>query len=230
MKILLVEDNRDVAGVIYDYLEIKGHQMDHVYDGLQGYELARNQHYDVIILDVMLPKLNGMDVCEKLRSEGVDTPILMLTARDQNDDILEGFAHGADDYLVKPFDLKILEARLTSLYRRWKGNASKNMLSFEELELNLTNRILTRKGCEISLNQILFRIMKLLLLRAPKIVTRDELIAEIWPDEEPDADLLRSHIYLLRNKVDKPFEYNYIQTIPKVGFQLKPKCYDEADR
>jgi len=227
MKLLLVEDNEDIAGIIFDFFEIHGHQLDYARNGEQGFDLARKQPYDVIILDVMLPRLSGMDVAAKLREEGVDTPILMLTARDQNTDILEGFSSGADDYLVKPFDLNILEARLNALHRRRQGVTAKKRLQFGDLELDISSHMLTRKNCKFALNQTLFNIMKLLLSRAPDTVTREELISEIWHDNEPDTDILRSHIYQLRNKIDKPFEHAYIRTIPKVGYQLVEKNGNE---
>lgn len=220
MKILLIEDSKDIADIIYDFFELHGHQLDFAIDGKQGFELARKHSYDVIILDVMLPKMNGTEVCAKLRNEGVDIPILMLTARDQNADILEGFSNGADDYLVKPFDLNILEARLMALYRRRQGGSAKNNLTFGELTLDLSGHVIKRHDCRFALNQTLFSIIKLLMLRAPKVVTREELISEIWEDDEPDSDILRSHIYQLRNKIDKPFSHAYIRTIPKVGYQL----------
>lgn len=220
MKILLIEDSKDIAGIIYDFFELHGHQLDYAIDGKQGFDLASKHVYDVIILDVMLPKMSGTEVCAKLRNEGVDIPILMLTARDQNSDILEGFANGADDYLVKPFDLHILEARLTALYRRRQGGAAKNHLTFGELTLDLSGHIIQRRDCRFELNHTLFSILKLLMLRAPKVVTREELISEIWEDNEPDNDILRSHIYQLRSKIDKPFGHAYIRTIPKVGYQL----------
>ena len=227
MKILLVEDNKDIAGVIFDFFEIHGHQLDYAVDGNQGFDLARKHHYDVIILDVMLPAISGLEVCSNLRSEGVDTPILMLTARDQNADILEGFKRGVDDYLVKPFDLKILEARILALYRRRQGSTAQSTIQFGELSLDMANHTLTRKDCNFQLNQTLFNIMKMLMLRAPKMVSREELLSLVWQDDLPDTDILRSHIYQLRNKIDKPFGYAYIRTIPKVGYHLVAPSSDE---
>jgi DNA-binding response OmpR family regulator len=220
MKILLVEDNKDIAGVIFDFFELHGHQLDYAVDGKKGFELAKKEHYDVIVLDIMLPGMNGLKVCEALRDEGIDTPILMLTARDENEDILDGFTHGGDDYLVKPFDLHILEARLLALYRRRLGVVAKKDLKFGDLTLDINNHTLIRKDCQFKLNQTLFNITKILMLRAPNIVTRDELISEVWKDDEPDTDILRTHIYQLRNKIDKPFKHAYIRTVPKVGYQL----------
>ena len=221
MKILLVEDHQEIAGIIFDFFEIKGFQLDYARDGLQGFELANNNHYDVIILDVMLPHLDGLSVCQKLRKHGIDTPVLMLTARDSNNDILDGFEHGADDYLVKPFDLNILAARLNALYKRKSGNAATKAITFSNLTLDLASRTLRRNECTFQLNQTLFTIMKTLMLRAPDIASRDEIINQVWQDDSPEDDVLRHHIYQLRSQIDKPFKHAYIHTIPKVGYQLK---------
>lgn len=219
MKILLVEDSKDIAEVIFDFFELQHHDLDYAMNGIQGLELAKSGYYDVIILDIMLPGFSGLEVCRKLRQEGFDTPILMLTARDTNQDILNGFEEGADDYLVKPFDLNILSARVNALYRRRKGSAKKEF-RFGDLVLDATSYSLKRKDCEFQLNQTLFNLVKLLILRAPDVVTRQEIETEIWGDDLPDSDILRSHIYQLRNKIDKPFKHQYLKTIPKIGYQL----------
>ena len=220
MKILLVEDHQEIAGVIFDFFELKGFQLDYARDGKQGFELACQNHYDVIILDIMLPHLDGLSACKKLRAHGVDTPVLMLTARDNNNDIIDGFEHGADDYLVKPFDLNILAARLSALHKRNTGEIAKKSLTFSKLTLDFTNRTLARNECEFQLNQTLFTIMKTLMLRAPEIATREEILNQVWQDDVPEEDLLRHHIYQLRSQIDKPFKHSYIRTIPKVGYQL----------
>lgn len=220
MQVLLIEDNKKIADVIFEYLELKGIQLDYAHNGLQGYELAQKNHYDIIILDVMLPKMDGFTVCSKLREEGVETPILMLTARDTREDVLQGFTHGADDYLVKPFDLDILEARLSALVRRHKGDTATKYISYGSLKLNIDKHVLIREEKEIALNPAQFMLLKLLLKRAPNVVTRQELIAALWQDEEPDGSGLRNHIYQLRNLIDRPFEFAYIKTIAKVGYQI----------
>ena len=220
MKLLLVEDHKEIAQIIFEYFEMKGHVLDYAADGRQGLSLAEGAHYDVIILDIMLPHMDGLTVCKKLRENGVDTPVLMLTARDQNEDILAGYEHGTDGYLVKPFDLKVLEARVQALHRRHMGSVAAKELRYGVMRLDLTSRTLSRDGLEIPLNKTLFTIMKVLMLRAPGITSREELVNEVWGDDEPDRDILRSHIYLLRTQIDKPFDYSYIKTIPKVGYQL----------
>ncbi|MFT5881463.1 MAG: DNA-binding response OmpR family regulator [Moritella sp.] len=220
MKILLVEDHQDIAGIIFDFFEIKGYTLDYAKDGVHGYELACNNYYDLIILDVMMPRMDGLTVCQKLRSHGDDTPILMLTARDTREDTLAGFDCGADDYLIKPFDLDILAARIQALHRRRSGKNSVKALSFNELKLDLTTHIATRNECNFELNPTQFTILKLLMMRKTEIVTKGEIIHAIWGHDEPDGDVLRSHIYQLRNQVDKPFKQHYIKTIPKIGYHL----------
>jgi len=223
MKLLLIEDHQDIAGVIFDFFEIKNYTLDHANNGQHGYELASSNHYDLIILDIMLPRMDGFTVCKKLREQGIDTPILMLTARDTREDTLQGFAQGADDYLVKPFDLEILEARVKSLTRRRSGTTACSKLTFGDLQLDLKTHIVTRNDCQYSLNPSLFNILKLLMLRAPNIVKRDEIISALWGDDEPEGNVLRSHIYQLRSQIDKPFKHAYINTLPKVGYQLIDK-------
>lgn len=220
MKLLLVEDHKQIADIVFEYFEMKGHAMDWAADGRQGLGLAERNHYDVIVLDIMLPFMDGLTVCRKLRDNGNDTPVLMLTARDQNEDILAGYDHGTDGYLVKPFDLKVLEARVHALHRRHVGSVAASVLTFGELALHLDTHTVHRDGLEFKLNKTLFTILKILMMRAPGVTTREELVAEVWGDEVPDQDLLRSHIYQLRTQIDKPFDYAYIRTLPKVGYQL----------
>lgn len=220
MKLLLIEDHRQIANIIFEYFELKGYAMDYAADGRHGLSLALKGYYDVIILDLMLPHMDGLTVCKKLRDDGIDTPILMLTARDQNEDILAGYEHGTDGYLVKPFDLKVLEARIKALHSRHLGTMAAKEVRFGSMKLDLANHTLHRDGLEIKLNKTLFTILKIMMMRAPAVTSREELVNEIWGDDEPDHDVLRSHIYLLRTQIDKPFDYSYIKTVPKVGYQL----------
>lgn len=220
MNLLLIEDNQQIAEVIFDFFELKNYELDYANNGLQGYQLASENYYDLIILDIMLPKMDGFTLCQKLREEGNTTPILMLTARDQRDDILQGFNLGSDDYLVKPFDLEILDARVQALTRRSNGEISPKVFTFEDLSLNVSEHIVTREGAEFKLNPTLFLILKTLMQEAPNIVSREMMIQKIWPDNQDESHTLRSHIYQLRTLIDKPFKTHYIKTIPKVGFQL----------
>lgn len=220
MKILLVEDHQEIAGIVFDYFELKGFELDHAANGEFGLELALVNNYDLIILDVMLPRMDGLTVCRKLREQGIDTPVLMLTARDTGEDMLKGFSEGADDYLVKPFDLEILEARVMALHRRRQGNAAARRLQYGELVLDLKTRDVTRQAHCVALNPTLYAILKLLMTRAPDVVSKSELIDLIWQGNEPESDVLRSHIYQLRNIIDKPFGHAYIENVPKVGYRL----------
>ena len=223
MKLLLIEDHAEISEVIFEYLEIKGHELDYARDGEQGIDLAQANRYDLIILDVMLPGVSGLEVCQRLRANFVNIPILMLTARDSVDDILQGFNSGADDYLVKPFDLGVLEARIKAIHNRKHGFFAGKELTFEDLKLNIQTRILIRDQDPIKLNDTLFKLLKLLMLKAPEVATRCELIQELWPDDQPDEDLLRNQVYRLRNLVDKPYANQYIHSVPKVGYQLRSK-------
>ena len=220
MNLLLIEDHKDIAAVIFEYFEIKAYELDYANNGVQGYDLACQNHYDLIILDIMLPRMNGLSVCQKLREQGITTPIIMLTARDTREDMLVGFDQGADDYLVKPFDLEILEARITALCRRQKGMIATKKLEFEELTLHINNHTVERNGCRFPLNPTLFNLLKILMLRAPEVVSKDEISALIWQENEPEKDILRSHVYQLRSLIDKPFNHAYIKTVPKLGYQL----------
>ncbi|NVK75682.1 DNA-binding response regulator [Marinomonas sp. CT5] len=220
MKLLLVEDHKDIAGVIFDYFEIKGYVLDYANNGLQGYELAKSENYDAIILDIMLPKMDGLLVSKSLREAGIDTPILMLTARDSKEDILAGFAHYTDDYLVKPFDLDILDSRLQALVRRRKGGVAVRLLTFDRMSLDMNTRILQREGHRYPLNPSQYTILKCLMQKAPDVVSKDEICDALWGDDEPDSKVLRSHIYQLRSLIDRPFEHAYLRTVSKVGYRL----------
>ncbi|WP_062268470.1 response regulator transcription factor [Endozoicomonas arenosclerae] len=221
MRVLLVEDSREIAGVILDYFESTGHEVDYAADGKNGLSLACENTYDIIILDVMLPGMDGFRVCRELRTSGVSTPVLMLTARDTTDDTLQGFSEGADDYLIKPFDLKILDARVNALVRRSSPSVFKKQLIYGGLSLDVASHSAIREGQPIGLNPTCFKILKILMDKAPEVVTRDELIYAIWRDDPPEGDTLRNHIYQLRTSVDKPFEQALILTVPKVGYRLK---------
>lgn len=220
MELLLVEDHQDIAGIIFDFFEIKGYSLDYAANGLQGYELASRNRYDLIILDVMLPRMDGFTVCRKLRKEGIETPILMLTARDTREDTLLGFEEGADDYLIKPFDLEILEARIKALTRRRSGDTACKSLSVGDLTLDLSTREARRGGKSFALNPTSFSILKLLMMRTPNVVGKQELVSCIWDGEEADSNLLRTHIYQLRTQIDKPFSVPYLLNVPKLGYRL----------
>jgi DNA-binding response OmpR family regulator len=220
LRILIVEDSIDLAENIGDYLEIQGHVSDFAMDGISGLHLALTHHYDTIILDIMLPGLDGLTFCRKLRKEGEkSTPVLMLTARDTLSDKLEGFDAGADDYLVKPFELEELSARLLALARR-SDHARRKTLIVGDLEIDLGKMQVQRAGHPIELNRACFKILKMLMQASPNVVSRNEIEHALWSDMPPESDALRSHIYILRQAIDKPFTHPLIQTIHGFGFKL----------
>lgn len=220
MHILIIEDNRDIAENIADYMEPEGHTLDFAGDGVTGLHLAVTNHYDVIVLDLNLPGMNGLAVCEKLRREaGSTTPVLMLTARDQLDDKLTGFSVGADDYLVKPFSVRELEARLTALMKRGQPQVTK-IYRVADLEYNPDTLEAQRAGKSLELNPIQRKLLVMLMQNSHRVVTRDELEKLIWGDSLPDNDILRTHIYNLRNIIDKPFNSKLLQTIHGSGYRL----------
>ncbi len=220
VKILVIEDNRDIAANIADYLEPRGHVLDFAATGTHGLQLALQEHYDIIVLDIMLPGLDGMALCRRLRYEGrSEVPVLMLTARDQLDDKLEGFQAGADDYLVKPFSVKELEVRLEALIKRGGLQKAQNLV-VGDLHYDLRTYAATRAGRSLELNPIQRKLLELLMRNSHRVVTRAELEQHIWGDALPDNDVLRTHIYSLRTVIDKPFAQKLIHTIHGTGYRL----------
>ena len=219
-NILLVEDHPDLAETVGDYLEAKGYAVDFASDGLLAMHLAVTQTFDAIVLDIMLPGLNGLEVCRRLRKDAqLTTPILMLTARDQLDDKLQGFDVGADDYLVKPFEMPELVARIDALIRRNRGLASTYAVG--DLKMDLDTMEVYRGDTEIKLSRTLFEILRILLRESPKVVPRDAIEQELWGDDLPDSDTLRSHLYNLRRAIDRPFDTSLIETLAGRGYRIR---------
>lgn len=221
MRILIVEDDRDLSLELADFFESLGHVIDAAADGISGLHLSIVNDYDVLILDVGLPGINGLELCQRLRKDaGKWTPILMLTARDTLNDRILGFEHGADDYLVKPFALKELQLRVQALARRGSGNQSE-LLCCSNLELNNGTREVRRNNILIDLTSIEFQILEHLLKQSPKVVSRNEISYQIWGDDIPDADVLKVHIHNLRNAIDKPFSEQLLHTVRGVGYKIQ---------
>lgn len=221
MRILIVEDNRDIAENIADYLEPLGHTLDFAVTGHGGLQLAITNSYDVIVLDIMLPGVDGLSVCRSLRERGgAATPVLMLTARDQLDDKLQGFAAGADDYLIKPFSIRELEARLKALVHRPGRQGTADVLSVGPLQFDLDTLRAEREGIVLDLNPVQRKLLEVLMRNSHRVVTRDELEHEVWGEDPPDKDILRTHIYALRNVIDKPFTGKLLHTIHGTGYRL----------
>jgi DNA-binding response OmpR family regulator len=219
--VLLIEDHRDIAGAIVEFLEHRGFAIDYAPDGVSGLHLAVTNTYDVIVLDVMLPGLDGLAVCRRLREEARnDTPLLMLTARDTVEDKITGLSAGADDYLVKPFEVRELEARIRSLLRRHRGAVAQEIYSVADLTLDTGTLRVTRAGQPLTLTPIGLRLLAVLMRASPRVVTRQQLEREVWGDLLPDSDTLRSHLYTLRKAIDKPFVRKLLHTMPGSGYRL----------
>jgi DNA-binding response OmpR family regulator len=220
MRILIIEDNPDIAANLGDYLEDQGHTVDFAGDGVTGLHLAVVGEFDAIVLDLALPGMDGLEVCRKLRTEAEkDTPVLMLTARDRLEDKLAGFDTGADDYLVKPFELQEVAARLKVLTARGRRRSSRE-LKVGDLTFNQDTLSVTRAGTEIYLNPIGLKLLQCLMKASPNVVSRAELEMEVWGEEMPDSDSLRVHIHSLRSAIDKPFDSHMIQTRHGIGYRL----------
>lgn len=222
LHILVVEDNATLARNLVDYLEQHGHHVDYARDGALAMQLALQNRYDVIVLDLMLPVVDGWEVCRRLREDSLHhVPVLMLTARDSLDDKLEGFAAGADDYLTKPFALEEVEVRCNVLSRRHLLNRD-TRLTVADVVIDRKSQRVTRSGKPLELHPLGYRILVLLAESYPAVVTRSELMSRLWGDEPPDTDALRTHIYLLRQSLDKPFASPVLVTVHGAGFKLEP--------
>ncbi len=219
--ILLVEDSPDLASNIIDYLEALGHRLHYAADGEAGLREALVRPVDIVLLDLALPNRGGLSVCSEIRRRADRRiPILMLTARDTLDDKLAGFAHGADDYLVKPFSLAELAARVAALALR-PQLGQPHCFSVGPLTIDRQARKATRDGQLLRLTPLLWELLLLLAEAWPNPVSRDEATLRLWGDDPPSSDSLRAHLHLLRQVVDKPFDRPIIETVHSVGFRLK---------
>jgi DNA-binding response OmpR family regulator len=221
VRILVVEDHRDIASAIYDYLEARGHAVDIAHDGVSGLHFAVVNDYDAIVLDLGLPGIDGLDVARQLRKTARrSTPIIMLTARDTIGDKLTGFRSGADDYLVKPFELAELEARLDAIRRRTIPGGEREHLRVSDLEYDVPTRHVARAGKPVRLTPIEQRLLLFLMRNAHRVVTRAELEQDLWGHTPPDSDALRTHIAGLRAAIDKPFAAPLLHTLHGVGYRI----------
>ena len=223
LSVLLVEDHRQLAQTVVEFLEQEGALVDYASDTTLARTLVQEHHYDILVLDVMLPGEDGYSFCQYLRKElALDTPVIFMNARDQLDDKLEGFARGGDDYIVKPFALPELVARVQALVRRERREVAPNLLTVADLQLDPARQEVRREGQILKLSPTAFRILRILMRESPKVVSREQLEHELWGDLVPDSDALRSHLYNLRKAVDKPFEHALLETLPGVGFSIRP--------
>lgn len=220
-RILVVEDNADLAANICDFLEDRGYIVDAAADGISGLHLASVNPYDALVLDLMLPAIDGLTLCQRLRQEGRRAlPILMLTARASLDDKIAGFESGADDYLIKPFELRELELRLNALMRRAREAGGRRLLRVADLEYDLDSLRVTRDGREVELAAIPLKILELLMKRSPNVVWRRDIEQAVWGDSPPDSDALRVHMHTLRSAIEFAGRPALLRTLRGIGYQI----------
>ena len=223
MNVLIVEDTKEIAASIYDYLETLGYTIDAAGDGVTGLHLAVTKNYDVVILDLGLQGIDGLDLCRRLRQDASRLiPVLILTARNTLENKLDGFKAGADDYLTKPFYLKELAARVKVLSERISRMPALK-LQVGDLLLDVDTHKVTRAGRSIHLNPILFRLMVFLMQNPHRVIKREEIEYVIWQDDPPDSDSLRTHLSYLRQAIDKPFDQPLLHTVRGFGYKLTDK-------
>lgn len=223
MRVLLIEDDVTIARLLKEGLEDESYAVDVVHDGNEGYRTAVADEYDVIILDIMLPGMNGYEVCRALRNDGNKTPILMLTARDTERDIVEGLDTGADDYLAKPFSFDVLLARIRALLRR-PNEKLEEILQVGDLKLDPSSKKVTRASQEINLTAKEYGVLEYLMRNKGKVLSKEQIISHVW---DFDADVLPNNVELfimfLRRKIDKPFKSKLIHTVSGFGYKLEEK-------
>lgn len=220
MKILVVEDNPSIYEFLEKGLKEQGYAVDIADDGKEGFYLATTNKYDLIILDIMLPFMSGVELCKELRVYKINTPILMLTAKDDSEDIIDGLDSGADDYMTKPFVLKELLARIRAMLRR--NVSSSNELVFKDLKLDIVKKTVSRANNKIELTAKEFSILELLVKNQNQIVSDSMIIESVWDMNYSNAsNLVKVYIYRLRNKIDKDYDEAYINNIKNIGYTLK---------
>ena len=223
MRILLIEDDIAISRLLKEGLEDESYAVDVAHDGSEGYRTAVADEYDVIILDIMLPGMNGYEVCRALRNDGNKTPILMLTARDAERDIVEGLDTGADDYLAKPFSFDVLLARIRALLRR-ANEKLEEILQVGDLKLDPSLKKVTRASQEINLTAKEYGVLEYLMRNKGKVLSKEQIISHVW---DFDADVLPNNVELfimfLRRKIDKPFKSKLIHTVSGFGYKLEEK-------
>jgi DNA-binding response OmpR family regulator len=221
LRILLIEDQRPMAENIWEFLEASGQVMDHAADGQSGLQLALDNTYDVIVLDIGLPRLDGVEVCRRYRAQGGTAPILMLTARDRIEDKLLGFEAGADDYLTKPFELRELAARIQVLHKR-QQRQSPAILRIGDLALDVADRQATRRDEPLNLSPAGYRLLEALMRNSPNVMRYGDLAQALWGDTEHDPARLHTHVSLLRAAVDRAYDQPLILTVHGFGYRIVP--------
>lgn len=229
-RLLIIEDNPELVANLYAFFEPLGYVLDDARDGATGLRRATQNDYDAILLDLMLPRLDGMALCRKLREEFQNpVPILMLTARDPVEDRVQGLALGADDYLVKPFSLMELDARIKALVRRAEGRLVQSVLTWQDLRVDTRSPQAWRQGHSLNLTPTTHKLLMCLVRAAPAVVRKQEMEYLIWGDEPPESGALRTHIHELRLQVDRQFDAALIATVHSVGWRLDTPALAHAE-
>lgn len=223
MKVLLIEDEVKAVQYLRKGLSENQISVDYAYDGYIGRLLAEKGGYDVIISDVIMPKMNGFDLVRSIRKTGINTPVILLTSLGTTDEKVEGLEAGADDYLVKPFEFKELLTRIKVLIRRSKDTTfQKNVLTFADVVMDLNTKVLTRAGKKIDLTPKEFALMEYFILHQGRVISKTEIAEKVWDiNFEMSTNVIEVYINYLRNKVDKPFDKKLIYTMFGVGYILK---------
>jgi two-component system OmpR family response regulator len=221
MRVLVIEDDREAAGFLVKGLGESGYVVDHAAEGTRGLSMAVNEAYDVLVVDWMLPGIDGVSIIETLRKNGVTTPVLVLSAKVEVSDRVAGLKAGADDYLTKPFAFSELLARLEALLRRGKSEPEQTRLQVGDLELDLVSRKVTRGGKPIELQPREFKVLEYLMRHARHVVTRTMLLENVWDyNFDPQTNVIDVHISRLRQKIDRGFERPLLQTVRGAGYRL----------
>jgi two-component system OmpR family response regulator len=224
MRILLVEDDQKIATFIIKGLRAEGFAVDHAFDGQDGLHMALTEPYDAAIIDIMLPKMNGLKLIENMRREKLNTPVIVLSAKGEVDDRVKGLQIGADDYLTKPFAFSELLARLQALIRRSSDISEPTKLAVADLTMNLIAREVLRAGKKIDLQPLEFSLLEYLLRNAGRVVSKTMIMEHVWDYYfDPQTNVVESRIYKLREKIDKGFSNKLIHTVRGVGYVLKDK-------
>ncbi|EHI5143649.1 response regulator transcription factor [Vibrio alginolyticus] len=219
-RLLLVDGCRELAGMLYNHFERLGMIIDYADNGELGLKLASENEFDIIILNLNLPRISGLTLCHKIRKSGNETPILILTSAISRIDMIKAFENGADDYLTQPFDLDILSARVNAIIRRYNRKSTSYYLGYGEVSINLKEHKAYRNDKLLALKPTSYNILEALIKFAPAVISYEKISFILWGDKEPNNDTLRSHIYQLRAQLDKPFEHDVLITVPKVGYRL----------
>lgn len=222
MNLLVVEDDIDILNNITEYLELYKHIVDRASDGVQALNLIEQhkQNYDLLLIDLNLPRLDGFELVKKIKRTMPTLPVIIITARDHLDDKLKGFELGVDDYLIKPFALAELNARVQAVWNRCYNLGGLQLIQVSDLVLNRESRELSRAGKSLKLSPIALLALEILMLASPNVVTRKKLEQQLWQDNPPDSDSLRAHIFQIRQVIDKSFDKPLLHTIHSVGYKI----------